>query len=229
MRRITRRLRALYRVGPQAWRETLLGAAGMGLALLITGTLAQLALGDASPWLIAPMGATALLLFFVPASPLVQPWAVLGGNILSALIGVALHLAWGQGPAIAALAGALSALVMFALRCLHPPGVAVALTAVLGGPDIHRLGWGFALVPVATDSVVMVLLAILFNGLAGRRYPYGGQAERVRERRLPGGLTRADVDAALASFGEPLDIDGEDLEEVLHRAELNARRRWAGK
>ncbi|UUZ55437.1 HPP family protein [Massilia sp. H-1] len=61
---------------------------------------------------------------------------------------------------------------MFALRCLHPPGGAVALTAVLGGPAVHALGYRFALCPVALNSLLMVAAALLYNKLSGRRYPH---------------------------------------------------------
>ena len=80
--------------------DDLVRAAGTALALAVvglmasvvgpwlTGWLSQQALGDMDPWFIAPMGASAVLLFLLPASPLAQPWAILGGNLVSALIGV---------------------------------------------------------------------------------------------------------------------------------------------
>src|SRR5450830_1606221 len=85
----------------------------------------------ATVWLIAPMGASAVLLFAVPASPLAQPWSIIGGNLVSALVGVSYAKLVAEPALAAALAIALAIACMFALRCIHPPSGAVALTAVL--------------------------------------------------------------------------------------------------
>ncbi len=92
--------------------------------------------GPHVPLLVAPMGASAVLLFAVPASPLAQPWSIIGGNTISALIGVIVaHFV--HEPALATgIAVALAIAAMSFTRCLHPPGGAAALTAVLGGPAV---------------------------------------------------------------------------------------------
>ena len=213
-------------------RELWLGSLGIGLGLWLTGWLSRQALGEMDPWLIAPMGASAVLLFLLPASPLAQPWAILGGNLVSALIGVSCAQLLGHSVAVAGLAGALAAAAMLALRCLHPPGGAVALTAVLGSPSVQLLGYGFAFWPVGINSAFMLLVALLFNNLSGHRYPHrGGAGGRARGTRDPApslrGSLKEDLDLALASFGERLDIDREDLEEIVLRASLQAQnRRW---
>ncbi|MDL5030874.1 HPP family protein [Pelomonas sp. APW6] len=216
------------------WRELLLGALGVGLGLLCTEWISRHALAGQALWFVAPMGASAVLVFSVPASPLAQPWSVLGGNVISALVGVACHHVLGaSGPALAA-AGLLAVLAMIALRCLHPPGGAVAVTAALGSPTLESLGYSYAFWPVGLNSLLMLVLALVFNRLAGRHYPHQGAAPANVHRTadpLPsrrGGLQAEDVDAALASFGEVLDIDRHDLEEILVRAQLHARQRqWA--
>ena len=215
--------------------ELWLSSVGVGLGLLCTDWLSRHALGTSSVWFIAPMGASAVLLFAVPASPLAQPWSIIGGNVLSALIGVACHQWLGSTGLAAAVAGTGAVATMFALRCLHPPGGAVALTAVLGGPAIHQLGFGFALWPVAADSAVMLALALLFNNAMGRSYPHHGVTRsRPHDTSDPlptqrAGFHKEDLDAALASFGELLDIDRHDLEEIMTRAQLHAQRRhWNG-
>lgn len=212
-------------------REIWLGCLGAGLGLLGTEWLSHQALGELNPWFIAPMGASAVLLFAVPASPLAQPWSILGGNLVSALIGVLCAHALGHDGLAAGAAGALAIAAMFALRCLHPPGGAVALTAVLGGPAISQLGYGYALWPVAANSALLLALALLFNNLTQRRYPHQPQphphrtADRPPSARL--GLSKQDLDAALASQGQLLDIRPDDLEEILTRAQLHAsRRKW---
>ncbi len=215
-------------------REILLGTLGAGFGLLLTEWINRLVLGVSQPWFVIPMGATAVLLFCVPASPLAQPWPTLAGNTLSALIGVACFQLVGETGVALALAGLVAIGTMFVLRCLHPPGGAMALTAVLGGPAIHELGYGFALVPVMANTAAMLLLAALFNNLVGRRYPHSPQGRphpHATRDPLPSarvGFTSDDLDAALASFGEVLDIDREDLEEIMVRAQMHARRRHWG-
>lgn len=225
-------LRSFYPASLTIGRSELwLSSLGVGFGLLCTDWISRHALGTSSVWFIAPMGASAVLLFAVPASPLAQPWSILGGNVLSALIGVACHQWLGATGLAAAVAGTCAVGAMFALRCLHPPGGAVALTAVLGGPQIHDLGFGFAAWPVAADSAVMLVLALLFNNALGRSYPHHGALRRQPHGTndpLPSqrvGFSKEDVDAALVSFGELLDIDRDDLEEIMTRAQLHAQRR----
>jgi CBS domain-containing membrane protein len=83
-------------------------------------------------WLIASLGASALLVFALPQSPMSQPWAVIAGNTLSALVGITTFHFIDQSLLAIPLAASLSILGMFTLRCLHPPAAAVALIAVLG-------------------------------------------------------------------------------------------------
>ena len=98
---------------------------GVLLGVLLTGLLSHLALGasSATPLLIASIGASAVLAFAAPASPLAQPWSVFGGNVIAALVGVTCAL-FIPVPLLAgpiSVAAALAA--MFALRCLHPPKI----------------------------------------------------------------------------------------------------------
>ncbi|MFY3842095.1 HPP family protein, partial [Achromobacter xylosoxidans] len=113
-------------------REKLYGAVGALVGLFCTEWVGHHALGSANPWFIAPMGASAVLLFAAPASPLAQPWSIMAGNFVSALIGVFCAQSIADPGVAAATAAALAIATMFWLRCLHPPSGAVALTAVLG-------------------------------------------------------------------------------------------------
>lgn len=212
-------------------REMLLGCVGAGLGLCATEWLSLHTLGTTDPWFLAPMGASAVLLFAVPASPLAQPWSILGGNTVSALVGVSCALLLGHTGLAASAAGALAIAVMFALRCLHPPGGAVAVTAVLGGQAVTHLGYQFALSPVALNSVLLMLTALLFNHLTHRRHahpapvPSHHTRDPLPSRRL--GFTHDDLTRALASQGELLDIRPEDLEDILVRAQrLASERQW---
>lgn len=209
------------------------GCLGVALGLFGTQWLSHHWLGDVPIWFLAPMGASAVLVFLLPASPLAQPWALLGGNVVSALVGVGLQRWLGPGPVVAAGAAALAVAAMWAMRCVHPPGGAMALTAVLGGSSVQRLDWGWVSGPVLVNSVCLAVFAWAFNRVLGRAYPHHGPAHPHRTNDPPpthrAGVSSADLDAALASYQTVLDIDRDDLEEILVRAQLHAQRRhWAG-
>lgn len=215
-------------------REILVGCLGAGIGLIFTAWISRTMLGAANPWFIAPMGASAVLLFGVPSSPLAQPWSLIGGNILAALIGIACARHVGDPVLAAGLAAALAVGAMFALRCLHPPSGAVALTAVLGGPAVWSAGYRFALWPVGLNSAFLLLAALLFNNLVRRRYPHAvaphanphRTADLLPSERL--GFTRADLDEALKSYHALLAVSRADLERVFLLAEMKAYRRRFG-
>ncbi len=217
-----------------AKREVLYGCIGAGLGILVACWLSHRLLGGFSGWFIAPMGASAVLLFAVPSSPLAQPWSLIGGNVAGATLGVTCA-AWIPDVALAsAVAVSLAIGAMFALRCLHPPSGAVALTAVLGGPAITGLGYRFVLWPVAIDSLLLLLAALIFNVAVRRRYPHHaavhanphGTHDRPPSERL--GLTANDLDAALRARGELLDVSKDDLEALFIDAEHRAWQRRFG-
>ena len=216
--------------------ERLRACSGALLGILLTGLISRWAVGPdtALPMLIAPMGASAVLLFALPSSPLAQPWSIIGGNLVSATVGVTCAL-WINDPAwAAALAAAVSIGAMLALRCLHPPSGAVALTAVLGGPLIHAQGYHFLLVPVGVNSLVLLAVAMLFNNLTRHRYPHrpiesantARTAEQQSRDRL--GFSSADLDHVLANYNQVLDVSRDDLESLLRQTEMHAWRRRFG-
>jgi CBS domain-containing membrane protein len=156
-----------------AYGTYLRASIGALFGILITGYVTELALGMSMglPLLIAPMGASAVLLFAASNSPLAQPWSIIGGNLVSALVGVFTWM-WLKDPIAAsgvAVAGSIG--IMSLLGCLHPPSGAVALTAVLGGSAVHEMGYTFVLWPVGVNSVLLLGVALLFNNLTGLRYP----------------------------------------------------------
>lgn len=209
-----------------AKKQMVLASVGAGLGLALTSLFSHWLLGEVNLWFVAPIGASAVLLFGVPNSPLAQPWSIVGGNFFSALVGVTVGI-WVDNPAIACgLAACLAIAVMFKMRCLHPPGGAVALTAVLGGQGIHGAGYEFAFTPVLLNSVSLALLAIVFNNLAGRRYPHPLAASEPPPPpvQVTVAVTRSDLHEALLA-GQLLDIDEDDLQEVLQHAERIAERR----
>ena len=233
MRSTLRRL--IPDAAPVSNRERLRAAAGAFVGISLTGLLGSLAfrLDPTLPAMIAPMGASAVLLFAVPSSPLAQPWSILCGNIVSAFVGVTVALLVPDIFLASALAISLAIAAMMALRCLHPPSGAVALTAVLGGPAVHSLGYGFILWPVAGNSLILLILALVYNNATGRAYPHGlrlgkashGTADPTPIQKI--GFSSADLDEVLKEYDEVLDIDRDVLEMILRKTELRSWRRRA--
>ena len=143
----------------------------------LTGVIliSEVHLGAAgSVGLVASMGASAVLLFAVPHGPLSQPWSVLGGHMASSIVGVACAVAIAEPLVAAPLAVALAIGVMHYLRCIHPPGGATALSAVVGGDAVHELGFQYVLTPVMLNATAILLIALVFNyPFRWRRYPAG--------------------------------------------------------
>jgi CBS domain-containing membrane protein len=154
-------------------REKLVSAVGGLLSILFLMAISRAGLHlPYNTGLVASMGASAVLLFAVPHGQLSQPWPVIGGHCLAAFIGVACAKWLGTTELAGACAVALSIGVMHQLNCIHPPGGATALTAVLGGPAVRDLGFHFVFCPVFANCLVMIGTAIVFNSFFGwRRYP----------------------------------------------------------
>ena len=139
-----------------------------GVALI---SQSQLGLAGSAA-IIASMGSSAVLLFAVPHGPLSQPWPVFGGHLVSALVGVTCVKLIPEPMLAAAIAVALAIGAMHYLRCIHPPGGATALGAVVGGDVVHQLGYQFVVTPVMLNATTILLVALLFNAPFGwRRYP----------------------------------------------------------
>lgn len=192
------------------------GAIGALLGLTLAGALGQAVNGAVLPFMIAPMGAAAVLVFVVPASPLAQPWSVIGGNLLSVLAGLAVHAVIPAGPWGGALAVALAIAVMSLTRSLHPPGGACALFACLWtGPAAPLLG------AVLANVAGIVVAGYLWNNLTGHRWPH-----HVRAVPPPPAYSMDDLDAVLEGWDEVLDVSREDLDALFRAVEarVNGRR-----
>lgn len=150
-----------------SWIGAFLGIAAVALAhyRFLEGSDLVMVIGS--------FGASAVLIYGAIRSPLAQPRNLLGGHVISAVIGVvALKLFGGSMPLAAAVAVATAILVMHATKTLHPPGGATALIAVIGSSRIHALGFWYALVPAGLGAVLMLVIALLVNNLSSnRRYP----------------------------------------------------------
>ena len=207
-------------------RDRLFACFGALAGIALTGWLCAWLRASPSqmPLIVAPMGASAVLVFAVPASPLAQPWPVFGGNVVSALVGVAAARLVPDPFLGAGLAVGGAILAMSLLRCLHPPGGAAALTAVIGGPAIASAGFLFPFVPVGLNSVVLVAAGWLFHRASGHSYPHKAPAPRPAAP----GFHAESIDRALADVGEAFDISRADLDLLLGRAEHHEMRRRRG-
>jgi CBS-domain-containing membrane protein len=202
------------------WVSAAGGLAGM-LAVLWLGQLWPLASGGAL--VVASMGASAVLLFATPHGALSQPWPLLGGHLVSAAVGVACAQWLAAEPMLAAsLAVALAIAAMYTLRCLHPPGGATALYAVVGGDSVHALGYAYLLTPVLVNVLVLLVIAVAFNyPFAWRRYPQAWwQAPCVDEPAAPEEtaekcmIPHSDLVYALSQIDTFVDVSEEDLQRI---------------
>lgn len=180
-----------------------------------------------APLLAAPIGASAVLVFAVPASPLAQPWSVVGGNTISLIVGIAVIALLPHEPLAAALAIALAILAMSLTGCLHPPGGAVALSTVLAAPALTPDGLAPFAAPILINSVLLVALGWAFHRYSGHSYPHRPVPVKWREATPapPPGILMDDVDKALADLGETFDVAREDLVLLIARAEAHAAER----
>lgn len=209
-------------------REQLRSGLGALAGLLFTAAIAYFFIGSTEnlPLLAAPLGASAVLLFGVPASPLAHPWALVGGNLIGALTGVTCAYLIAMPLVAAAVAVAVTVILMFSLRCVHPPSGAVAITAVLGGSTLHGLGYAFVLFPIGINSFALLASAIVYHRLTGHRYPHRASIKHPLPEHEPTEMiNRADVEAVLRKRTEILDVDIADLEWILEEIAQESHRR----
>jgi CBS domain-containing membrane protein len=199
-------------------RERLRMVVGAGLGILLTAVLYHRFAG-APPlaWIIAPMGASAVLVFCVPASPMAQPWPVVASHAVSASVGVACARWIASADLAAASAVALAIGAMLALRCLHPPGGATALLLSFGGvTDPHAV-----LAPVLLNAVVLTLCGMAYNNATRRPYPH----PQIAPPSTRDSATEHDLDAVLARYNRVLDVSRDDLQALLDSTQMRAHER----
>lgn len=220
-------------MGTTAPRELVRAAIGAALAILLCDQVLwalrhftpALPGGTGDPLreviIVAPFAATAFLILTVPNSPLAQPWSVIVGNVMSALVGV-ISAILVPFPVLAATAAvALSVLAMAMTRSLHPPGAALALNVVLLTDAGGDTGAAFLLATVVAGSVVLVALGAVYNTATGRRYPFRQPSEALPAEAayLTGLLERSRLSA---------NIGVGDLARLIAAAEAEATARHLG-
>lgn len=170
---IDRCIRFFAPQGPTHFAEKLTATVGGCMAIFLIAMISYTATGRSGAAVILPsMGAATVLLFAVPHGPMSQPWALFAGNLLSAAVGVSCAKVVRDPFLAASLAVSIAIGVMHVARCVHPPGGATALAAVMGGQNITDLGYGYVVMPTLLNCLVIFLVALLFNNFfAWRRYP----------------------------------------------------------
>lgn len=224
----------------KAWGPVVLRPAPSDMARVALGAVLGMGLSTAMVWLahqgtwdlplrlFAPLGASAVLLFAVPTSPLAQPWSCVVGNSVSALWALFV-LQWSPPDLAPALAvgGAIGCMLL--TRSLHPPGGAMALLTVLTPKASLAVGWVLALMPVGAMTLALVLAATLYHRATGRRYPHhadalpkAAPADAAQRHASRLGLSHADLEALLLRFDQENNLEAEDLAELLAAAEETA-------
>lgn len=211
-------------------REMLLSVVGAFTAILLLGLEIRM-IGEhtlLAVLVLASMGASTCLLFAIPHSPLAQPWPVIGGHLVSAIVGVGCAMLIPVPVMATAAAVALAIAGMYYLRCIHPPAAGTAMLSVVGGAAVHKLGWGFVPV-VAINAGTLLLAAVVINNMIpGRRYPLRhthhphhqqfAQGEAIR-------LTEKDFSWALDQMDGVIAVSEEDLVDLYEFAVEHARKR----
>jgi CBS-domain-containing membrane protein len=150
-----------------SWIGSFLGIAAVAYAhfTIFEGTDLVMVIGS--------FGASAVLIYGAVKSPLAQPRNLIGGHVISAVIGVACYQTLNAHLWLASAAAVATAIaVMHATKTLHPPGGATALIAVIGSEKIHALGYAYALVPATVGAFIMLGIALLVNNIPrSRKYP----------------------------------------------------------
>ncbi|GAA6209620.1 HPP family protein [Cognatishimia sp. WU-CL00825] len=116
--------------------------------------------------LMAPFGATCVLLFSAPSTPLSQPANVVGGHVIAALVGLIMAALLPDTYWAVALAVGTAITAMSLLRVTHPPAGANPIVVFASDPN-----WLFLLFPVLTGAVLLVVIGLLYNRLNKIPYP----------------------------------------------------------
>ncbi|WP_018874901.1 HPP family protein [Thioalkalivibrio sp. ALJ7] len=191
------------------------GVIGLYLSLEVAASVTD---NGINGLILASLGATAVLLFAAPRAAFSQPWNVIGGHGVAAIVGVLVREGVNHPLLAAAVAVGVAIWLMHYLRCLHPPGGATALYAVLGGESVEALGPWFLLHPVLTSVGLMMIVAVAINyPFPWRRYPAslnpvpdkGGSPPLAALEQA--GLGRDDLEYAMRELNLYLDLSEDDL------------------
>ncbi|MGV3510940.1 MAG: HPP family protein [Novosphingobium sp.] len=203
------------------------GAVGALFGVALAAVFGKIMPGAAQwPWIVAPVGASAVLVFAVPASPLAQPWSVLGGSMVAALTGLVIGHLVADPLTAAGLSVGMAIATMTLARCLHPPGGACAILGALAATSPTG-SWSGLLLPLLVNVVALVFAGWLYNNFTGHPWPHiPAQAPPMPKGTWAGTYERADLDAVLEDWDEVLDVAPADLDALFRAVERRVLRRW---
>jgi len=202
--------------------EKLVASLGGAIGITLIAAISFQFTGASGAALIVPsMGASAVLVFAIPHGRLSQPWPLIGGSVVSAIIGVSCYKVIADPYIAGGLAVGVSIGVMHLLGCIHPPGGATALVAVIGGPAITDLGYYYVVIPVLLNVIIIFVIAIAFNSLfPWRRYPATAMMRFTDQPQVAGEsqvdvVDKQSIENALADMDLVMDVTLEDLQRVI--------------
>lgn len=211
-----------------------IGALGALIAIICVALISRLFLSSLGvPILVASMGASAVILFAVTSSPMAKPWSVFGGHLVCATIGVICYKILPNIVSACALAVFFSIILMLYLRCLHPPGGATAMAAIIGGNDIHDLGFQFVLTPVALNVTTILVIGLLFQWLIylqqSRKKPFDQESwwdvAPFSTSTQTSFLSDVDLHVAMQELDQFVDVNTEELSQLFNLAVAHAQTR----
>ncbi|WP_455208628.1 HPP family protein [Kaarinaea lacus] len=204
---------------------------GLGgfVGILVTLSVCYYFLGSDAYIAVASLGASAVLVFALPHVSVTQPWSLVAGQVVAAIVGVTCAKTIADTSLAASLAVGGAILAMYYLRCVHPPGGATALAAVIGGPNIHALGYQYVLTPILINALLLLLLAITINYVfKWRRYPV--YLSRLLEEKHAAPeqdasmFTSEDLQQAMKQLDLYFDVGEEDLTRLVNLAVNNYKK-----
>jgi CBS domain-containing membrane protein len=189
-----------------------------GIAMFMVAFITrEFSFNPAYPIIVSSIGASAALLFIVPHSPLAQPWPLIGGQLVSAFVGMAAAKYIPDAAWACAVAVSGSFLAMLLLRCLHPPGASTALAPIMGGAPLIGLGYNFVLMPVAINVAVILIMALILNRfLLKIAYPTLPTKDNAKTD-----LLKTDIKQALQTMNTFIDVSENDLIQLLTTAQTH--------
>jgi CBS domain-containing membrane protein len=205
-----------------SWLERLRSAcgAGVGLSAILLADWLLINHEGGSHWIVASIGASAFLIFVLPSSPMAQPWAVIGGSCISALVAIACNHLIHPIILLIPVSVGIAILAMFALRCLHPPAAALALLTSLNGVT----NFSFVVSPVFGNTLLLVICAVIYNTLTKKPYPHQPKeiADVTPIQKRDRLIEEDEINAVLSRYNEVLDISRADLANLVIEVEHGA-------
>ncbi len=212
--------------------EKIVASLGAFIGISLISLISYQFTGASGAALIVPsMGASAVLVFAIPHGKLSQPWALIGGNLISALAGVLVYQLIPETFIAAGVAVGLAIALMHIFQCIHPPGGATALAAVIGGPAINNLGFEYVITPVLLNVCIIFIIAVAFNSVfPWRRYPRTAMmrfTDKKPEQQLQSDqatiIDKHAIESAIADMDLILDITIDDLQRVMQLSLVHAQ------